>query len=95
MSRQRTLSSRILSRDALSTLGGWAMMIYQIRFVDAADFNLWVFLTGAALANVPGVGTALASRASALTGGSPQAPASSPPGSPPAPSSATSSEADR
>jgi len=43
---------KVVSRDTLSFLGGWYMMIYQAQF--ATHFNLSVFLGGLAISGIPG-----------------------------------------
>jgi hypothetical protein len=68
-----------ISRDTLSFLGGWYLIIYQAQF--AQDFNLSVFLGGMVIAGVPGVLQVFAARSGVPpTGGSSSS--SAPPASP-------------
>jgi hypothetical protein len=50
----------VVSRDTLSFLGGWYLIIYQAQF--AAQFNLSVFLGGMVITGVPGVLAAWSAR---------------------------------
>jgi hypothetical protein len=53
VSTRRPLPGRLtVSRDSLSFLGGWYLIIFQAQF--AHTFNLAVFLGGMTLAGVPG-----------------------------------------
>jgi len=68
-------AGRVLSRDSISFLGGWALVIHQAAAVAPPDFNLAVFLGGLALIGVPGAGAILAARSGALTSEPPSSPA--------------------
>lgn len=54
MSAQRggAPTRRTLSRDTLSFLGGWGLMIYEA--VAAQPFNATVFIGGMVIAGIPG-----------------------------------------
>lgn len=52
----------VISRDTLSFLGGWYLIIYQAQF--AATFNQSVFIGGILIACVPGGLAAWATRTS-------------------------------
>lgn len=69
--------ARVLSRDTLSLLGGWYLIIYQAQF--APVFNLSVFLGGLVIVGVPGAAAAWTGR---INGGTPTGPppSESPPG---------------
>jgi hypothetical protein len=71
-----------ISRDTLSFLGGWYLIIYQAQF--APVFNLSVFLGGMVISGVPGVLQAWNAR---VGGGASTGPPSSPsvPGASPGP----------
>lgn len=43
----------MISRDSISFVGGWYLIIYQAQF--AAEFNLSVFIGGMVIAGVPGI----------------------------------------
>jgi hypothetical protein len=60
---------RALSRDTLSFLGGWGLMIYEA--VKASPFNTTVFLGGMVIAGIPGAAQVLALWFTARTGGPP------------------------
>lgn len=47
-----------MSRDTLSFVGGWYLMIYQAQFAET--FNLPVFLGGMVISGIPGALQALA-----------------------------------
>ena len=51
MSRRR-VRGRVVSRDTVSLVGGWYLMIYQGQF--AQHFNLSVFIGGMVAAGIPG-----------------------------------------
>jgi hypothetical protein len=50
--RTGALTGRTISRDTLSFLGGWGLMIYEA--VRAQPFNTTVFLGGMVIAGIPG-----------------------------------------
>ena len=77
----------VIIRDALSFIGGWALMLKQagIFFPPPEEFQFWVLAVGALVAGVPGFAQVLAWRFGG-TAGSP-----SPPQVPPEPSPAPSS----
>jgi len=75
--------ARILSRDTLSFLLGWYLIIYQAQF--APVFNTVVFAGGLVIVGVPGAAAAWTGR----LGGTPTGPP--PSASPPDPSSGVSS----
>jgi hypothetical protein len=86
-------------KDAVSYLGGWALIVHQVAFVPSQDFNLWALTTGALLVGVPGFSQLaphlvqlLASKLGTGSGPSGSPPEVSPPPSPP---SSSSSGADR
>lgn len=60
MSTQRggAPTKRVVSRDTLSFLGGWGLMIYEA--VRADPFNQTVFLAGMVIAIIPGAAQAFA-----------------------------------
>jgi hypothetical protein len=69
-----------ISRDTLSFLGGWYLIIYQAQF--APVFNLYAFLGGMVAAGVPGALQVLAVRTGPTgVGSSDSAPPASPGGS--------------
>lgn len=76
--RGRRPRARVVSRDGLSFVGGWYLMIYQSQF--ATTFNLTVFLGGMVIAGIPGTAQAFSLWLSART----------PPPSSPSPESASS-----
>lgn len=89
-SARRRRDTWMVAKDAISFLGGWALILHQALIVPAADFNLSLMLLGAALVGVPGVGQLLALRTGGASGSSP------PEDSPRSPSSSSSdSAADR
>lgn len=53
MSTERRGLARAVSRDSISFVGGWYLIIYQAQF--AATFNLSVFIGGMVIAGVPGI----------------------------------------
>lgn len=73
-------TGRVVSRDTLSFLGGWGLMIYEA--VAAQPFNTTVFLGGMVIAGVPGALQAWALITSARTplpsSESPESPSSQP-----------------
>ena len=75
--------ARILSRDTVSFLLGWYLIIYQAQF--APVFNMVVFAGGLVIVGVPGAAAAWTGR---LGGGTPTGPP--PSDSAPAPSSEAS-----
>lgn len=79
-----------VTKDLISFLGGWGLILHQALVVRPADFNLSLMLLGAALVGVPGVGQLLAMRTGGPSSSSP--PEESPSRSP---SSSSGSEADR
>lgn len=54
--RGRTPGRFIISRDVLSFMGGWYLLIYQAQF--ASQFNLAVFIGGMVIVGVPGAAQA-------------------------------------
>lgn len=80
---QRRPARSTVIKDALSYLGGWALILHQAVFVPPQDFNLVLVLLGGTLVGIPGVGQLLAIR----TGGTPSPDQSE--GSPPPPLSSS------
>jgi hypothetical protein len=66
VSTRRRPGNLTVSRDTLSFIGGWYLMIFQAQF--AAEFNLAVFLGGMVISGIPGALQA----ASLLTGRTPE-----------------------
>lgn len=58
----RQLSGWALTRDILSYVGGWALIVYQALAVPPKDVNEWFLLLGGSLIGVPGVAEILAWR---------------------------------
>ncbi len=81
MSAQRSgrPTRKVVSRDTLSFLGGWGLMVYEA--IAAEPFNTTVFLGGMVIAGVPGALQAWALLSSARTpqesSDSPESPSSS------------------
>lgn len=64
--RRRTFTRRNV-QDTLWFLTGQAIILHQAFFVPPPDFNLWLVVTGAVIAGVPGADQLL----SRFGGGSP------------------------
>ncbi|GAA2516598.1 hypothetical protein [Winogradskya humida] len=84
MSTRQKPGAWTVVKDAISYLGGWALILHQAVIVPPQDFNLTLLLLGGALVGVPGISQLLASR----IGGSPSPP---PPPDQPQPSPSPSS----
>jgi hypothetical protein len=82
VSTQRTErpTRRVLSRDTVSFLGGWGLMIYEA--LAAQPFNTTVFLGGMVIAGIPGAFQAFTLWASARTLLPPSAPVEPAPSEP-------------
>lgn len=46
---------KVLTRDALSFMGGWFIILYQMLAVPPEKVNEWFLLLGGSLINVPGI----------------------------------------
>ncbi len=53
---------RLLTRDSISLLGGWYIVLWQMLKVPPADVNEWFLLLGGSLIGVPGVAEVIALR---------------------------------
>lgn len=62
--QQRTRWAGIFSRDTITYVGGWYLIIYQAQF--APTFNSTAFVAGVLIALVPGTLAAWALRQAAL-----------------------------
>ncbi|AGL19488.1 hypothetical protein [Actinoplanes sp. N902-109] len=71
MSTRRKPGVFTVVKDALSYLGGWALILHQAVIVPPKDFNLTLVLLGGALVGVPGVSQLLASRIGSLPSSDP------------------------
>lgn len=74
----RRIRVRVVSRDTLSFIGGWYLMIFQAQFAE--QFNWIAFMGGMVISGVPGALQALTLFTGRTPGLSPQPaqPASSP-----------------
>jgi len=54
--------ARILTRDVISFLGGWFIILYQMLEVPPTQVNEWFLLLGGSLIGVPGVAEIIALR---------------------------------
>jgi len=76
--------ARVLTRDTVSFVGGWVIILYQMLGVPPTNVNEWFLLLGGSMIGVPGVAEIIA-----LRGGRDgrEKPTAEPPSQPPAPAS--------
>jgi hypothetical protein len=65
----------VLTRDTISFVGGWFIILYQMLYVPPTGVNEWFLLLGGSLIGVPGVAEIIALRGERST----DAPVSPPP----------------
>jgi hypothetical protein len=61
--------ARVLTRDVISFVGGWFIILYQMLEVPPTQVNEWFLLLGGSLIGVPGIAEIIALRGKKLTDG--------------------------
>lgn len=60
---------RVLTRDTISFVGGWFIILYQMLEVPPTQVNEWFLLLGGSLIGVPGIAEIIALRGRKPTDG--------------------------